>query len=65
MLGREVIEVEFNPGGTGTVPHDPASEREHERDLREMAERDRVGAEAERAMHGRRRWWAFWRRTKR
>jgi hypothetical protein len=68
MLGREVVAVvEFGRVGP-KLPHDPEGEQEHLRDIREMAEWDHVASEAERAMRtraGRRRWWAFWRRTKR
>jgi hypothetical protein len=66
MLGREVVAmVEFNPGGSGRAPHDPDAQRDHERDLREMAERDHLAAEAERATPRRCRWCSFWRRWKR
>ena len=41
--------VEFNPGGSGRAPHDTETQREHERDLREMAERDHEATEATRA----------------
>jgi hypothetical protein len=60
--------VEFNPGGSGKTPHTLGAEREHERDLRETAERDRAAAEAARATNRDargRRWWVFWRKRDR
>ena len=49
--------VEFQPFGP-KLPHDPEGTLEHERDVREEAER---AHDVKRASEAKRPWWAFWR----
>jgi hypothetical protein len=51
--------TEFSYGG-GKLPHDPDSVREHERDVRDEAERDHEAAAAPEPKAGKRPWWRFW-----
>lgn len=53
--------VEFQPFGP-KLPHDPEGILEHERDVREEAER---AHDVKRASEAKKPWWAFWRRNRR